>query len=156
MIFRIIKTLIILIVGIGIGAYFFNDTQPRSFVRIKNCETNCLNPQDLAGLLVSAGIQKTPSKIPGLIKETEKTVVVDHPFPETEIHYVVFPKKDIKNISEVSQEDQEYIMDSLATIRKIVKEKNLENYQVITNGPGYQQITYLHFHLMSGPVRKDK
>ena len=154
MIFRLFKTLIILIVGIGLGAYLFSDTQKRDFFEIKNCEIGCFDLQEAAGLLVSAGIQKTPSILPDVIKETEKTIVLDHPFPETEIHYVVFPKKDIKNISDISKEDQEYVMDALATIREIVKEKNLENYQVITNGPGYQQITYLHFHLMAGPIRK--
>lgn len=154
MFYRLIKTLIILVVGIGLGAYLFSDTQERDFFEIKNCQRGCFDLQETAGFLVSAGILKTPSILPSVIKETEKTIALDHPYPETEIHYLVFPKKDIKNISDISTEDQEYVMDALATIRAIVKEKNLESYQIITNGPGYQQITYLHFHLMAGPVRK--
>jgi hypothetical protein len=30
-----------------------------------------------------------------------------------------------------------------------VAENNLRAYRVITNGPGRQAVTYLHFHLMS-------
>ena len=151
---KFIVVIIIFFIGIVIGAYLFSDTQPRMVFDIKNCSEDCFNRDELAGLLVSAGIQKTSSIVPKVIKETEKTIVVDHPTPETEIHYVVFPKKDIKNISEISKEDQDYVMDALATIREIVKEKELVDYQVITNGPGQQQITYLHFHLMAGSFKE--
>lgn len=146
---KLVKTLIFIGLGIALGAYLFADTQPRDFLDIKNCQTDCLRPNELLGLLTSFGIQKFPQGVPKVIKETDKTIVVPHPFPETPIHYLVVPKKDIKNIGEITADDQEYIMDSLAVIRAIVAEKELSNYQVITNGPGQQQVTYLHFHLMA-------
>lgn len=153
--FRIIKYLIILIIGIAIGGYLFADTQRREFIKVKDCQPVCFDSQALAGLLVSAGIQKAPvSKIPKVIKETDKTVVIEHPFPETETHLLVFPKKDIKDIADISVGDQAYVMDELAVIKQIAEERKLTGYQVITNGPDYQQINYLHFHLMAGPLKK--
>ncbi|MBI4054243.1 MAG: HIT domain-containing protein [Candidatus Doudnabacteria bacterium] len=144
-----LKYILIFLFGAALGAYLFSDTQPRTFLEIKDCQNNCFSSQELLGLIASVGIQKYPGSPPNLVKETDKSIVIPHPYPETPIHYLVIPKKDIKNIREVSSEDQAYIMDAFAVIRAIVKEKGLSDYQVITNGPGQQQVTYLHFHLMA-------
>jgi aprataxin len=100
-------------------------------------------------LLASAGIQKAPSALPMVVKETDRCIAIEHPFPKTRFHFVVFPKKDIKNIADISVDDQEYVLDCLAVIRSLVNENGLWNYRVITNGPGSQDVTYLHFHLVS-------
>ncbi|HKZ03008.1 MAG TPA: HIT domain-containing protein [Pyrinomonadaceae bacterium] len=81
--------------------------------------------------------------------ETDRTIVIKHPSPESRIHYVIIPKKDIKNLGEVSTEDREYLLDAFAVVSKIVKEQHLEQYRVVINGPDYQSVTYLHFHLMA-------
>ncbi len=85
--------------------------------------------------------------LPSVVKETDKTLVVEHPSPEARIHYLVIPKRDIKNIAELADEDREHFIDAFNVIREIVREKNLVAYRVVTNGPGYQGVTYLHFHL---------
>lgn len=143
-----------LVLGIAIGGFLFSDTQPRTFLRLKECSNNCFSGKELLGLLSSIGIQKFPSVIPKVIYETDKTIVLQHPAPESPIHYLVIPKRDIKNIGEISMEDQAYIMDALAVIRKVVQDEKLDDYQVITNGPGQQQVTYLHFHLMAFPPKE--
>jgi histidine triad (HIT) family protein len=155
---RLLKIVILLGLGIGIGAFLFSDTQPRTFLEVKNCsafsaDNNCLSGKELLGLLASIGIQKFPSVLPEVVLETSKTVVLKHPKPETPIHYLIIPKKDIKNIGEISEQDQAYIMDAFAVIRKIAQKEGLFNYQIITNGPGQQQVTYLHFHLMAFPKK---
>ncbi len=137
------------IFGVIAGSYLFSGVQPRSFLSSATCGENCLNSNDLAGLLGSIGVQKFTSAIPSMVKETDKTIAIIHPFPESRVHYVVIPKKDIKNISDVSFEDEEYITDSLRVIGEIIREQNLSEYKVITNGPGYQRVAYLHFHIMS-------
>jgi hypothetical protein len=43
--------------GVGLGGYLFSDSQPRSFLALSNC-VSYYRPNDLAGLLASAGIQK--------------------------------------------------------------------------------------------------
>ena len=141
--------LVALLIGVILGGYLFSNTQPRSFLALHRCQNACLQPKELVGVLTSVGIQKVPLLIPSVVLETEKTVVIEHPAPEARIHYLIFPKKDIRNIADVSESDGEYLMDAFRVVREIVKEKNLERYRLITNGPGYQGVTYLHFHLMA-------
>lgn len=145
----LILILLTLLVGVVIGGYLFSDSQPRSFLAIHKCQNTCLHPNELVGLLTSVGIQKLPMLIPSVRAETEKTVVIEHPAPEARIHYLVVPKKDIKNIADVTEAEEEYLVDAFRVIRGMVKEKNLVKYRVVTNGPGYQGVTYLHFHLLA-------
>lgn len=144
-----IALLLVLLAGIVLGGYLFSDTKPRSFLALHRCENSCLNPNELIGLVTSVGIQNFSGLIPSVVAETERTIVVEHPAPEARIHYLVFPKKDIKNIADVSEADEEYLVDAFRVIRELIREKGLVRYRVITNGPGYQAVTYLHFHLMA-------
>lgn len=139
--------LVIFLIGVSIGAYLFNKTYSRNILPLVSCKTNCYSEKELAGLITSVLIQKTPSVLPHIVAETDKAIAIKSPFPQSPIHYVIFPKKDIKNIAEVAPEDQEYLMDIYKIISQLVEKDNLVNYQVITNGPGYQHMSFLHFHL---------
>lgn len=145
----IIGICLAIFLGILIGGYLFSDTKPRSILALNQCENTCLNPNEMVGLLTSAGIQKFSGFIPSVILETNKSIAIKHPFPQSSIHYVIFPKKDIKNISEISEEDGEYLIDCYASISKIIKDEKLTKYKVCTNGQGYQFTAYLHFHLQA-------
>ena len=139
---------LVLLLGVLIGGYLFSDTCPRSVLALTNCGGTCLQPNELVGLLTSVGIQRAPSLLPSVVKETDKTIVIEHPSPKGKIHYLVIPKTDIKNVGEISSADGAYLIDALNVIRAIVKEKGMVDYQVVTNGPGNQGVTYLHFHLI--------
>ncbi len=145
----VVLILLALLMGVIIGGYLFSDTQPRSFLALHKCQDTCLQPKELVGLLASIGIQKLPVLIPSVVAETEKTVVIEHPTPEARIHYLIFPKTDIKNIADMTESDEEYLVDAFRVAREIVNEKKLVRYRVVTNGPGFQGVTYLHFHLIS-------
>jgi len=93
------------------------------------------------------GIQRFPALIPSVVMESDRTIVIEHPNPEARLHYVIIPKSDIKSIAELSDADRDSLIDVFNVVRTIVKEKNLVNYRLVTNGPGYQGVTYLHFHL---------
>jgi histidine triad (HIT) family protein len=151
-IFRFLRKFIVLIlvfvVGAAAGGYAVTKFQPRSFLNVKNCQNNCFKTNELLGLLGSVGMQYTPNLIPGIIVETDKAIAIKHPRPATPVHYVIIPKRDIKNIAELEEGDQEYIDDVMAVIGELVRRDNLKSYRVITNGPGYQSVAYLHFHLM--------
>lgn len=142
---KIITLLVVLVIGFVSGVYVSQHIQPRQFIQIKNCQNNCFKSNELLGLLGSIGIKL--DKIPDVILETDKTIVVKHPEPTTPIHYVIIPKKDIKSIEDVSEEDKDYIMDAIAVNRELVQREGLTSYRFMTNGPGYQEVRYLHFHL---------
>jgi hypothetical protein len=139
--------LIFMCVGILIGGYLFSQSQPRSLLSINHCQ-NCLAPEDLLGLIASVGIQKAHSLMPFVVFETDKTIAIKLPFPHERIHYVIVPKKDIKNIGEISEADTQYLTDAFFVARRIIEQQKLSSYQIYTNGPGEQTVTYLHFHLV--------
>jgi hypothetical protein len=160
----ILASLFFLLVGIAIGGYLFDQSQPRSFLALNRCQ-DCLSPKDLAGLIASVGIQKVPGLIPFVVLETDKTIVIKNPLPEGRgsgpfssvrarrnsgitLHYVIIPKKDIKDIGQISKEDAPYLLDAYVVARDIIEKEKLSNYRIYTNGPGFQDVTYLHFHLI--------
>ena len=145
----ILLMLAALIVGIVLGGYLFHDTQPRSFLALNKCAGTCLQSNELLGLLASVGVHRAPALVPSVVKETDKTIVIEHPSPQARIHYLIIPKRDIKNIGELSDADNEYLIDAFKVARELIKEKHLTDYRLATNGPGYQDVTYLHFHLIA-------
>jgi hypothetical protein len=140
--------LVSVIIGIIIGGYLFAQSQPRSFLSINRCQ-NCLSRADLLGLIASVGIQKFPGLIPSVVLETDRTIVVKYPFPLERIHYLIIPKKDIKDIGEISEVNAQYLIDAYLVVRRIIEEEKLSKYQLFTNGPGFQDMTYLHFQLIA-------
>jgi len=149
---RLLPVVAALLAGLALGGYLFSDSQPRSFLALPKCE-HCYSPNDLAGLLVSASIQRSPAADVLAVKETDRCVAIEHPFPKQKYHFIVFPKKDIKDIADVSLDDQLYVFDCIAIIRALVVENGLRHYRVETNGPARQHVTYLHFHLLSNDER---
>lgn len=143
----IFAAVVALFVGFVMGGYVFRDVQPRSFLALDKCNDHCLKANDLLGLLTAAVIQNVSGVIPSVVLETDKTIAIRHPMPQSPVHFVVFPKRDIKNLGEISSEDQEYLMDSLNVLSQLIRENNLKNYKIVTNGPENQITTYLHFHL---------
>lgn len=143
----ILMVLAPLVLGVILGGYLFSDTRPRSFLALNRCEGTCLKSNELLGLLTSVGVQKFSGLAPSVVTETDKTIVIESPTPQARIHYLVIPKKDMKNIADLSHADSAYLLDAYKVAGELIREKNLTNYRFTTNGPGYQTVTYLHFHL---------
>lgn len=141
--------LFIFAIGIGVGGYLFANTQPRSLLALNQCNGNCYQKKELAGLIASAGIQRLPGFIPRVVAETDKCVAIVHPRPESRFHYVMFPKHDVKNIGELTDADAPFVMGCFALIPQLVARSGTRDYRILSNGPGYQDIAYLHFHFMA-------
>jgi len=139
--------LFFLVLGVVTGGYLFARTQPRPILSLDRCP-RCLSAKELGGLLMSAGIQRTPGVLPDVVYETDKTVVIRSPLVRSGVDYVILPKTDIRDISELSDRDAPYLVDAYRVARYLIEEKKLSNYRFYTNGPDYQDITYLHFHLV--------
>jgi diadenosine tetraphosphate (Ap4A) HIT family hydrolase len=139
--------------GVVAGGYLFADVQPRSFLALPDCRANCYHLNELAGLMAAAGIQRGGTAImPLVVKETDRCIAIRYPFASREIHYVIFPKKDIKDIADIAADDQPYVLDCLGLVRALVQEQGLRDYRLYTNGPDEQDVRYLHFHLIAWDV----
>ena len=134
------------VLGLLVGGYLFADSQKRSLLAVRECE-NCLYPNEIAGLLASVAIQRTPGLLPNVVLETDLTLVIEHPAPQAENHVVLIPKRDIKNVGSVAEGDEAYIVDLMASASRIVQERGLKDYRIWSNGPANQLVAYLHFHL---------
>lgn len=139
----------VFLAGLAVGGYLFSKSLPRSFLAVSDCENRCYRPSDLAGLLASAAIQQTPSVLPTVAKESNECLAIRHPRPEARIHYVLFPKRDVRNVLELTDEDRPYVWGCFALARSLVEASGVENYRLYTNGPRLQHLTYLHFHVVA-------
>jgi len=135
------------LVGIGCGGYLFSMTQPRPLLVAASCGNHCYSEKELAGLITSAAVLRAPFMIPGVVLESDTCLAIRHPIPQARVHYVLFPKHDVKNIAALTPDDIPYVVGCFAMIRELVQRDKLEKYTVYTNGPGKQEIAYLHFHL---------
>ncbi len=143
-----------LVLGVLAGSFLFRGVQPRSFTAIAQCQTTCLNPNELTGLAASVGIQHLTSVLPLVVRETDKTVVFRNPTPQAPVHYLIVPKKDIKDVGQISDENETYIADMFTVMSDIIRQEHLRNYQIATNGPGFQTVNYLHFHLLGNGTKR--
>ena len=110
------------------------------------------------GLMGSVGIRTLAGHlkmVPFVVLETDRTFAMTVSATKTEVHYVLVPKKDIRDISEISAEDEPYLIDIFLTARQLVEKQGLHDYRIYTNGPGLQKVSYLHFHLVGkrGPTK---
>lgn len=137
----------VFILGVYLGALMFSGVQPRSILTFHRCNQSCLQPKELFGLIGSVVVQRSPRALPRVLLETEKTVVIEHPSPLSDVHYVAIPKKDIRNAFDLHENDLPYLADTYAALQYFIDKEGLSKYTISTNGPGYQQVDYLHFHL---------
>ena len=132
--------------GVAAGGYLFAQTQPRSFLALSECAGACYRSNELAGLLVSAGIH-AGAIAPIAVMETGRCIAIEHPAAAPGTHFVVFPKRDVKDIGDLTSEDAPYVLDCLALMGELVRTRHLRHYWVTMNGPALQDVRYLHFHL---------
>jgi histidine triad (HIT) family protein len=93
------------------------------------------------------------------LRETKKLVAFHHPAPIYPVHILLVPKKNIGNLVELEDEDDDYLKEVFQIARSLVVELDLAEtgYRLILNGGKYQDIPQLHFHLISGePYHQDR
>ncbi len=127
----------------------FSGSIPRSFLAVQDCGERCLEPRDLLGLLTSAGVSHAPGLIPLKVAESARCVGIQHWAPEGRYHVAFFPKRDARNIMELTEEDMPFFLDCLTLARGHVSAAGFENYRFVSNGPALQHTTYFHFHVIA-------
>ena len=94
--------------------------------------------------------KELPSKI---IHEDEHCIVIEDIAPKAPTHLLVIPKKPIKKLSDVKEEDKELLGHLMMVTKKDAEQLNVENAfnVVINNGKeAGQTVFHLHIHLLAG------
>jgi diadenosine tetraphosphate (Ap4A) HIT family hydrolase len=80
---------------------------------------------------------------------TPKTIVFYHPRPAWKTHYLIVPRKKIKNLFWLTEASRhEYFQDVLLCAAKVIREKlEPSRYALIVNGGKRQDVLQVHFHL---------
>lgn len=107
----------------------------------------------LGDLIVGIAFGKLSSLLPvKKVKETDKVLAFWHPKPYWEKHILIVPKKAIKKITSLTNEDYEYMNEAFVVAKEIVEELRWEKegYSLLVNGGKRQEVNQLHFHLNSG------
>ncbi|MDP3974164.1 MAG: HIT domain-containing protein [Candidatus Daviesbacteria bacterium] len=88
--------------------------------------------------------------------ETESLVVFPDINPSAEIHLLMVPKKHIKGMEEIGNDDRDLLVHVYEVVNKLVSENNLKEnlYRVVVNGGKAQHIPHLHFHFLGGKWKK--
>ena len=101
-------------------------------------------------------------------KEIESKIVYENDFliafndinPVAPVHVLVIPKIHIKDLNEVGDENEKYIIECMKAIKEVAKITKIdkEGYRVISNTGenGGQVIPHLHFHVIGGKNLGDK
>lgn len=101
-------------------------------------------------------------------KEIDSKIVYENDFviafndinPVAPVHVLVIPKSHIKDLNEVRNENEKYIIECMKAIKEVAKITKIdkEGYRVISNTGenGGQVIPHLHFHVIGGKNLGDK
>ena len=147
--FRVLGILFVFLLGFAAGAWLFRDVQPRPILNFKPSR-HVASYQELLGYFGSAVMQRFPGAVPFVAMESEKSIAIRYPGGP---HWVIVPKRDIKDVGTLARGDEPYLIDTFAMIGKITRDAHLKNYRVYTNGPNEQTVRYLHFHLVEVPPK---
>lgn len=87
------------------------------------------------------------------IYEDEKVLAFHDTNPQAPVHFLVIPKKHIKNFREISADDLGLISHIFGVIQNISNELNLNDGLRIVNNCGEnggQTVDHIHFHVLAG------
>ena len=90
--------------------------------------------------------------IPGeKLIETDSVLAFHHPSPSYPLHILIVPKTKYQSLNDLPSQDQAFELGLFKAVNELVQKYNLEakGYRLITNGGTYQEVNYLHFHLIS-------
>ena len=94
------------------------------------------------------------------VYEDDMVIAFNDLEPQAPVHVLVIPKKHIKSLLEVNEEDSKIIAKIYEVINKIVKDMKMEEdgFRVIVNcgKDAGQEVMHLHFHLLGGKKLGDK
>lgn len=95
--------------------------------------------------------KEIPAKI---IAENNTTIVIQDIAPQTPIHYLIIPKKHIKDMAHLTPEDRNYAADILLMAQQLSKAdpENAESFRLVNNNGASvgQSVFHIHVHFCAG------
>ena len=86
--------------------------------------------------------------------ENEDLIVIRDLYPQAPVHLLVIPKKHIRSINDITDQESNIVSSMIVTAREMAKKENVSEsgYKLIFNVEkgGGQVIFHLHMHLMGG------
>lgn len=152
---RFAGLMLVFALGMAAGGWLFAGARWRPFLDTTPAEGR-VDEAELLGLLGSIAVRRTPGILPRVVLTTPRTVVLLAPTPEAKTHFVIVPRRDIKDISDLRKGDEPYLVDAFAVAGRLARENGLRRWRVFTRGPDEQAVRYLHFHLVSSEAAKPK
>lgn len=93
--------------------------------------------------------------IPGeRLIDNESLLAFHHPRPSYPVHILIVPREKIISLEDLPTMDGLFEAALFGAVNDLVKEFDLarNGYRLIANGGNYQEVRYLHFHLVSGDL----
>ena len=88
-----------------------------------------------------------------IVYEDEHCLAFRDIAPQAPVHILVIPRKVIRNLEELTDEDAALAGHLLVTIRNLARQLGVEKgYRIISNSgeSAGQSVPHLHFHLLAG------
>ncbi|OPY87833.1 MAG: HIT-like protein [Smithella sp. PtaU1.Bin162] len=94
------------------------------------------------------------------IYENDQVLAFDDIHPMAPVHVIIIPKKHISTLLDVSDADNEVIVDLVSAARKIAKIKGIaeKGFRTVINcnAEGGQVVFHLHMHVLGGRKLQDE
>ena len=88
------------------------------------------------------------------LRQDESLVVFKDIYPHAPVHLLIAPRRHIRSINEVTEDDREVIQEMIVTGKEMAKEQGIHRtgYKLLFNVErgGGQVIFHLHLHLLGG------
>lgn len=88
-----------------------------------------------------------------IVFENERMIAIKDIHPLARVHILIIPKKEIKNLQSIEEEDIPLIGEAAFVAKKLAEEFDIaDGYRFLTNNGSQagQTIFHLHFHLIGG------
>lgn len=85
--------------------------------------------------------------------ENERILAFKDIAPKAPVHILIIPKKEIRCLQEVQQEDLPLVMEMIAVAQDLASQFAIsDGYRLLTNNgrKGGQRVDHFHFHLIGG------
>jgi hypothetical protein len=148
---RLAAALLVFVAGFACGAAVFVRIQARPLPPLAECGRDgaCMTDPQILGLLAAVGLRLAPGLMPDVVARSPHCVGINSPKPDARVDLVFFPTRDMRSLLDLTPADAPQLMECFALMRQVADERHITNWKVATNGPGRQEITYLHFHLLA-------